>query len=343
MENGKIAKFKSTIAAKYGFAELLASQKQDKITDQLLNLIGTYSDKEKFKEAEILRDWIMEIDSMALNTIIQAAQVIDDAKFAAIKHDHFMAWMSLAKALSREEFSALYHCLVTKTFPYDSTIIKQGSYFPALLFINSGRLRLSAVSEGRNTFLRIAEKSEIVGSNTFFDPSTWTYSVHSEATEVGILTYKNLQRLAKDFAGLESKLRDYCENFVAPDLVLQKSHRGRRVHSRNKLSGRTAIEVFDRRGKTTVAGVHGDLADISKGGISCLIRSSKKDNAVKLFGRKIRASIPINGKAKTMSKAGVVVAVKGYKAAGNEYSLHVEFDKHLNDTDISEIIKTWRA
>ncbi len=343
MDNRKIETFKSNIAEKYNFKELLLSEKKDRVTDQLLKLIGVYAEKDKFKEAEVLRDWIMEIDSMALNTVIQAAQIIDDAKFAAIKHDHFMVWMNLAKVLSREEFSALYHSLIIKNFPHNSTVIKQGSYFPALLFINNGRLRLSTLSEGQNTHLKTADAGEIIGSNTYFDPSTWTYSVHSEAAEVGILTYKNLQQFSVDFPALESKLYDYCTSFAAPDSMLQNSRKGRRAFKRNKLTGRTAIKVFDRKGISTVAGVNGDLFDISKGGISCLIRSSKKNNVVKLFGRKILASIPLNGKATTMNRAGVVVAVKGFRAAGNEYSLHVEFEKQLNDTDLSEIFHTAQA
>ncbi len=343
MNNGKIEKFKINIAEKYGFQNLLTAGKKEKVCEKLFQLIGAYSDNEKFEEASALRSWIMEIDPMALNTIIQAAQVIDDAKFAAIKHEHFIVWMSLAKLLSREEFSALYHSLFVKNYPTNTVVIKQGTYFPALLLINNGRLKLTTFSEGNHIHLKSVDAGEIIGSNTFFDPSTWTYSVHSEAVEVAILTYKNLQKLTTDFPSLESKLYDYCTNFVAPDSALQKSRKGRRAHIRNKLSGKTAIQIFDRNGASMVAGVNGDLFDISKGGVSCLIRSSKKTNAAKLFGRKIRASLPLNGKAKTMNRQGVVVAVKGFRAAGNEYSLHVEFENILNDADLSEIVTTGRA
>ncbi len=343
MDYRKHSAFKSKISTTYSFDKLLATGNKESVLEKLTELIQGFAKKKKFAEADFLRKWLIEIDPMALGVIIRTAEIIDNAKAAAIDSEHLEVWKPLSQMLSQEEFSALYYALVIRKYPNSAIIIKQGAYFPALLLVNHGRVKLTTHSEGENVHLKTVGSGGILGGSCFFDPSIWTMNLISEGAELAILSFKALQHLKKDHPALESKLFDFCASFIEPDSILKTTRKGRRSYVRNRVDGRASLLLLDKSGANTGTGVKGDLYDISKGGISCLIRISQKKNAVKLFGRKIRAVLPAGGQLQALNKNGVIVAVKGYHAAGNEYSLHVEFEKHLDDIDMQDIVYAARA
>lgn len=341
MDRKKLDSLKSKITSTYNFNTLLANGKKEQVVKKLTELIEVFAKKKRFAEADFIREWLIEIDPMALNVIIRSAEIIENAKAAAIEPHHLEIWRSLTQLLTREEFSALYHALVIRKYPNKKIILKQGTYFPALLFVNQGRVQLTTQADGKNVHLNTVAAGEVIGGRCFFDPSIWTMNLISEGSELAILSYKTLQHLKKEHPALESKLFDFCATFANPDLLLRTARKGRRSYIRNRVDGRAALLLLDKSGSSTGSGVKGDLYDISKGGISCLIRSSQKNNVIKLFGRKVRASLP-SGDRQALSKNGVIVAVKGHHAAGNEYSVHVEFEKHLDDVDVQDIVYSAR-
>lgn len=338
MTRETIDTFKTKITKKYKIDKIIASGEVERATEVLFKLILTFIEQHKFIEADTIREWIIEIDPMALNTVIRASQAIEDAKIKAIDLDHYRTWNKLANHLTREEFAALYHSLVIRNYQSDKNVVNQGTHFPALLFVNDGRLELDTQSNGKATVLKTVGNGEIVGSASFFDPSTWTFSVRSLGAEVAILTSKRLNLLHGDFPSLESKLQDYCGRFPQPDIQLQTMGDGRRTHKRKRVDGRTSLTIVDAKGATTGRGVSGDLFDISRGGISCLIRSSKKKNAIQLFGRKILAALPMGNTPTPLKKEGTIVAVRGFRVTGNEYSLHVHFRDLLEPSDLHRIV-----
>ena len=338
MDPRKFRSLKQKISEKYNFQRLLAAGHKSQVQKHLIKIITAFAEKRKFAEAEYLRKWLIEIDQTALKVIIRSAEVIEDAKAATINDYHFEIWKSLTRLLTREEFSALYHALIIKNYPSGKNIIRQGTYFPALLFINQGRIQLSTLSDGKKVLLKTAIAGEVIGGSTFFEPSSWTFDLISEGVELAVLSYKKQQHLHKEYPALVSKLFDFCATFAEPDTILRTARKGRRSYFRSRIDGRTALVLLDKTGVSTGTGIKGDLFDISKGGISCLIRTSQKHNAVKLFGRKIRATLPAGRGLPPLNKNGVIVAVKGQRAAGNEYSLHVEFEKELDDFAMKEIV-----
>ena len=69
----------------------------------LLDLVTAYSEAKNFTKAEAMRDRMFEVDSMALNEIIQSAEIIEREKSASIDVKHREIWQKLYDTFSQEE------------------------------------------------------------------------------------------------------------------------------------------------------------------------------------------------------------------------------------------------
>lgn len=310
----------------------------DEATTLLVWLIEESAANKRFTEAENLREWLIELDPMALSKIVRTAEIIEEAKFTSIDEEYIRVWGSLIKELTREEFSALYHSMILKRYQSDSMVVKQGDFLRVLFFINRGFVQLFTKTEGGKVALVKLGAGRLFGGDSFFDPSVWTFSAISKGAELFVLPYTRLQTLDENYPSLEGKLLDFSAHFQIPDLPIKRAKKGRRRHYRNKISGRTAIELLDKNGSGTGRGAKGDLYDISKGGVSCSLHVSKKHNAFKLFGKRIRALIPSGNQTKSVLRTGIIVAVRGFHVVQNEYSVHIQFDKLLNDFDMQRVV-----
>jgi excinuclease UvrABC nuclease subunit len=71
---------------------------------QLLSELIIKSAKEKkFKQAEALRDRLLEVDSMALNEIVKTGEIIEAEKSNAIDKEHLDTWSKFYESLLPEE------------------------------------------------------------------------------------------------------------------------------------------------------------------------------------------------------------------------------------------------
>lgn len=317
---------------------LKRGQKQEAV-DIIMQHIEAAAQQKKFDRAERLRNTLIQIDSMLLSEIIRAAEIIEEHKQSSIPAEHLETWRSLVDLLGAEEFAALYHVMTLKQYSRGEMVVRLGAFHSQLLFINSGQIQLYALVKGSEVPLKTVGQGEVVGGRTFFESSVWTVSARSLGAEIFILPRKQLTNLHDAYPSMESRLIDFAARFVSANALFQKTRRNRRRFERKTIEGRAVATLLNTNNSNTGIEMKGDLFDISRGGVSFCVHISKKQNAEKLFRRRIRIGIPV-GKGvnkKHHYHYGVIVAIQGHHVVSNEYSLHVQFDTHLDFQEVERI------
>ncbi len=320
--------------------ELLAKGQKQEAVAIILKYIEAAARQKMFEKAEKLRDTLMKIDSMMLPEIIRAAEIIEEHKAASIDQEDLKTWSALTEMLSSDEFTSLYHALTRRHYRNGETVVDQGIMRPQLLFVNSGQVQLYTHVNGSEVPLKSVGPGEVLGAGTFFEASVWTVSVRSQGAELLVLSRKRLEKLTEEHTSLESRLIDFSARFVSANDIFRKTKRSRRRYERKSLSGRAAATLLNQDGEETEISFKGDLFDISRGGLSFVVRISKRKNANMLFGRGVRVGISI-GRASTKRQLvfkGKIIAVRGHHVVGNEYSLHVQFDEQLSHQEIQQVL-----
>ncbi len=319
---------------------LAESGNQDEAKRQLFDLVVSCAKKKDFRNAERLRDRIYEIDPMALMEIIQSGEIIEEEKKGSITRDHLEVWAALLRELSSEEFNAMYHEMEERSYSPEETIVSQGATNDELFFINHGSVRVSCFQQGaggrKELFVKNLAGGEIAGEN-FFNVSVWSVSLTAEQqTKVFVLKRADLARLEEKIPGIESKLRDYCARSSDIAALLKKKGMDRRVHDRYRLERKIHLQITGERGKI-LSSFRGELADISQGGLSFVVRITRKENSRLLLGRNIKASIPLSiGREEHLH--GTVSGVQSFDLVHSDYSVHVKFDSPLDRQDLQTIL-----
>ncbi|MDH3330187.1 MAG: hypothetical protein OEM01_13225, partial [Desulfobulbaceae bacterium] len=83
---------------------------------------------------------------------------------------------------------------------------------------------------------------------------------------------------------------------------------------------------------------NGEMSDISQGGLSFIVRISKKENSRLLLGRNIKANIPLNsgGEKKLF---GTIIGVQVYDLIHSDYSVHVKFNSEIERHNLHIIME----
>jgi len=318
--------------------ELLDKGQKRQAVALVMQLITSNAKAKCFHKAEQLRDWLMQIDSMALVESIRAAEIIEQEKSASISDEYLLIWKKLVNTLSPEEYGSLYHAMTQKEYADGEMVVNQGEFHATLFFVNSGSVQIRAVSQGREVPLKVIRPGEIFGSDTFFDVSVWTVNAVSKGASLSLLTWESLHSQKESCPALHAKLRDFCTRFIMPSNHFSTSSRTRRHFERKKVDGRVTINLLDQDGQETGLVAKGELLDISMGGVALSLRFSKKKSAAALFGKKIRVNIRPAAAPITVLCIGKVMAVRCHDFIGNDYSLHVEFDNELSSAEIQQVV-----
>lgn len=304
---------------------------------QLYDLVVSCAKKKDFANAERLRERIYEIDPMALMEIIQSGEIIDQEKSEAISEDDLEIWANLRKSLSADEFNTLYYSMEEKSFSPEESIVSQGENNDELFFINMGSVRVSYMGGEKELFLKNLNAGELAGEN-FFNASVWTVSLTAlQLTKILALNREKLIELEKRTPGIESKLRDFFERTSDIHKMLQKKGMDRRAHERHKFERRIQLQVVDNRDRV-LSSFRGETSDISRGGLSFVVRITKKENSRLLLGRTIKMSIPVTGMPDKMLR-GTVIGVQSFDLIMSDYSVHVKFIKELERHSLELIME----
>ncbi|PIE65894.1 MAG: hypothetical protein CSA26_02140, partial [Desulfobacterales bacterium] len=272
-------------------SELLEKGETNQAITTITQLIEEKAGQKLFKTAESLRNWLIEIAPMALTDIVQAAEVIEKAKRAAIDTYHLDIWRDLVTLLSAEEFSTLYHAMELYSYPNGEMIVEQGSTRAMLLFINSGKIQTQISYNKEVLPLSIKTAGEIAGAETMFSASVWTISIKSLGTELFILSRQALNEVVAEHPSLNAKLLHFCSQLQSTSSQLKKFRKDRRRHERKKITNRISFVVLSSEDKAISPNAKGYLIDISLGGIAFSIHASQKKNAMWFFGKKLHINI----------------------------------------------------
>lgn len=318
--------------------ELLGQGQKEQVIALILQLVVSNARAKRFKKADQLRDWLMQIDPMALVESIRAAEIIEQEKTAAIDAEYLVTWKELLNTLSPNEFSALYHAMTRRSYAEGEMVAKQGEFLTTLFFVTSGCVQIYAVSQGREVPLQSVGPGEVIGGETLLDASVWTVNVVSKKADLSLLTLASLKSQKENYPALYSKVQEFCSTFSSPNALFKKTQKTRRKSpERKKVTGRITIDLLDKRGKDTGMGIKGDLLDLSIGGVAISLRFSKKKNALAFFGRMIRLSMSADASTAPFVCKGKVMAVRCHDFIGNDYSLHVAFEEELSSAEILQI------
>lgn len=320
---------------------LLAQGNKGGARDLLVQLVEKSARARNFFQAESLREWLVEIDPNAFGSIIQAAEIIDREKMAAIDKSHLEIWSALYECLTSEEFSAVYYGQKHTKYQGEEVVVSQGSLQTSLFFINSGKVKLYFEDKGKEVLVKTMGSGEIFGAGAFFEASIWTISVACVSpSDISVLKLDKLQEWSEEFPGLESKLHDFCRKFEKIEEFIKKSSRDRRNQERYALVGRAGTTLLDSSGHSMGVSAMAELADLSVGGLSYTVRISKKENARLLLGRKVQVKLPAGEKTgESVQIIGDILAVRSTYAVENDFSVHVRFDTKLKDRKVQEIVR----
>jgi hypothetical protein len=96
----------------------------------------------------------------------------------------------------------------------------------------------------------------------------------------------------------------------------------------------TLLDVY---GQPSSQQFKGQMEDISLGGLSLLIRISKKENARLLLGRGLISFLPV-GSNETRERRGEIVGVSLQDYVDKDYRIHVRFDEPMGAADLKTIL-----
>ncbi len=322
--------------------KLLQAKKIKEVT-ALIAEHAVHAAKEKdFVTADILRDRMLAVNPNALIEVIRVSEAIDDEKSNAISSHHLSLWSELYDFLDSDSFTALYHCQRFQEYKAEEVIARQGDINSTLYFINEGTVGLSCRQGQKEIFLKRMKPGEIVGVGPFFDVSVWTVTLTAmSAVKMQVLEREDFLKLLLQHPGLESSLGDFCRRSDKVSELLRMSGENRREEIRHSAQQIIVNSLLDGQDNPSQQRFKGQVEDISLGGLSLMIRISKKENARLLLGRRIISSLPMGADAVLECK-GEIIGVSLQDYMDKDYRVHVRFDQPMGADDLKNLLLQWR-
>ena len=300
----------------------------------LFELIVKHARANHFSKADALRNKLFEVDSMALTEIVKSAEIIENAKIAAIDQAHRQVWSDLYLKLTKEETIALYYGMKKASYEAEQIIFRQDEMNSNLYFINTGEIKMFYHKDKHGIFLKTLGPGDIAGDDTFFANSTCTTTIttHS-AVKLNYLEKAVLQKWRSEAPNLANKLRGFCAQRESIKDLLHKKELERRVHPRYALSGNALIRIMDRPG---IKGFKGDLSDISTNGIAVIMNTSP-ESAELLLGCRLNIKFRRSEVSPEIriDQDGRIVGI--HNQMFNEYLTNVKWDKPLDNGIVERI------
>lgn len=309
--------------------ELVKQKDTDTACRLLVELVAEYAKEKNFKKAEALYNRLYDVDAMALTEIVRAGEIIEEEKSESVDREHLEIWSDLYGTLSTTEGNALYYSMRTKLFEAGEPIMEQGTFNSRLYFINKGEVKALYLQDDREHLIAMLGSGQIIGQAPFFTASVCTLSlVPMNRVSTSFLETDVLKKWKNDVPALESKLYDYCMKHDPVKKALDEKNIERRSDKREKLSGRIKFALLDKSGNPLGNAYFGEIADISAGGMSFIIKSSKKETVRILLGRRLRVifDLPLKNHDKPHRIDDAMTVIAAQPQAFDDYSVHLRFD-----------------
>lgn len=302
---------------------LVNQGQQEEARSKLFDLIASCARGGDLNNANRLRDLLYEVDPMALQDIIRANELIEEAMSSAVSDGFDKAWVALREALSEEEFLAFYHALEEHDIGAGKTVLKKGSKLEAILFINSGNLQVTCQCRDKTVEVKTLEPGTMISENCF-QPSFWSVTVSTiTPVNLSMLRLEKLVALENQFPGLEGRLARFHERFDTIQKDLSEQELDRRAFERRSADQKITFQVYKKDDTLDDRSFRGELINLSRGGLAFVIRIVKRENRRMLFGRRL----VVTGQSETgrFEFRGTVVAVSVHDIQDHDYAVHVAF------------------
>lgn len=305
----------------------------------LYELILDYAGEKNFEKAEALHERMYEVDPLALTEIVRANEIIEAEKSEVLDPQYLRLWSDLHESLSTAEANALFYALKPATFEAGDAVMEQGQLNRRLYFVLSGEINCLYSRDDTEFFVDTLSSGDIIGQPCFFSATVCTVTMKA-ATRVkaGFLEHETFSQWSREFPALGGKLRDYCYKKDRIRQDLEKHPVERRMGGRLELEGRIGFFLLGKAGKPIGKGYKGEISDISQGGLSFLVKSSRAETLHMLLGRKLllRFKLPLRGETfGPMEETVTVIAIQAQMF--DDYSIHVKFDQEKADRFIADI------
>ena len=316
----------------------IAKGDSDAAVKLLYKMIVQCAEEKNFTKAEQFRERMLEVDPMALNEIISSAEIIEESKSQSLDPIHMQIWSSLYDKLNTEEKNELFYSMKGAALGINQPVFLQGKLNTNLYFINQGQLKVIYQDKSGDVLLNTLSPGQLAGQENFFSNTICTTSLITLSNvNLKYLEKDALLKWKKEFPNLEQKVSDFCAGFQNATALLQSKKMDRRALKRVKLSGKGLIKLLNRAGEPIGQSFKGDLADISVGGLSFEIRISKEETARLLLGRRINVAFNYSKSIPNImiDQNGIIVGIYPYPF--EDYSIHVKFEKLLDQSVIDTI------
>jgi hypothetical protein len=98
------------------------------------------------------------------------------------------------------------------------------------------------------------------------------------------------------------------------------------------------FQLLNKSEEPLAGAYKGEIEDISPGGLSLLVRSTRADALYTLLGRRVRVGFELplrSGKHRKLQETMTVIAVEA--RLFDDYSVHLKFDRRREDRFIEDI------
>ena len=305
----------------------------------LYELISAYAGEKDFDKAESLHEKMYEADPLAIREIVRAGDMIEEAKKQGRDSEHLDIWSDLYKQLSAREGNALYYSMKTRDFEAGEEIMAQGEISDRLYFIHQGEVKGAFRRDSEEIHLITLGAGDIFGYEQFFSATVCTVSIIAlSRVKTTFLERDVIGKWKKDAPALESRLFDFCRQHDRVKKALDQADLERRAFARIPVSGKIVFQLLDASAQPRSPVYKGEIADISAGGVSFLIKTSRPDSIRMLLGSRLRIKFDLvfkNGERQSIDREGRVTAIQ-YQGF-DDYSIHLSFDQSLGKTVIEKI------
>ena len=301
----------------------------------IVEQVSRFAEAREFATAEKMRERLYNAAPMALNEIIRAGEIIEEAKQNAMDKKHLSLWKDLYDRLEPGEASEFYFALKKMPIEKGQQIFSQGEFDSRLFLIQDGRFEMTCFhpTEEKEVMLEELIAGDIANVNPFFSFTICTYSLKS--VRDGMISYLEKDILTawkENYAGMEPKLQSFCrekDRFVSK---MTEKGLNQRAHERVQTSAVAMVQLLDNAGKPVQKPFKIALFDISRGGVNFGLKLNKKEDAEVLLQHRMHLQTIYRegSEKKKISFKGRVIAI--HLQPFGESSVHVQFDQLLDES-----------
>ena len=293
-----------------------------------------------FVLAEKLRDRLLQINPMALDAVVALGEDIERAKnrqSADPNHDLWRELLGPLKSPERKAFLSLMHAEIVGK---GQTVVSAGEFDNVLYFLESGQITLHCHAGGGNeSFLKRIGPGAILGIEQFFSPSVWTITLKAASdVQLQVIDGAEFAELTETYLSLEQTLRTYCQGVTNIPELLKMSGDERRDFPRFAVplwTRNTLIDPFGNKGKRSF---RGELLDISRSGLSFMIKISSRNSGKLLLGRRVQCDIEERDNLVMAKCVGGIVGVRYRDNSTNDATVHIKLAEKFDEGVFAKIL-----